>query len=164
MRGVMSLRAISYIFLALFFCLEATLAGEIKATEFAKQLESSGPGFHGLPLRKARVIDIDQNGSMEILLTRNEIEEKSPGFLNTQLYDALAWIDIYSETNAGYEIATNDFKDFLKERKRFYMEWLDRIQNLKDLNQDSISLVKKNSLLFESTLRKYAELASESGS
>jgi len=85
----------------------------------------------------------------------NPIEESATGFLNVELTPAFEWINVYKKKANNYLLATEEFPDFLKNRKSFYLSWLKRLENPSGLSRDSQSLVKHNVNDFKKTLNGY---------
>ena len=122
---------------------------------FANSLKSAGPSFHGVPLRETKFTDLNDDGIDEVLLHINSVEEASIGFLNTELFDAFVWIDIYKLKNGSYELVTKDFPEYLKQREIIYREWIMRLNTPETLSDDSSTTIKANYEYFIGVLNEY---------
>ena len=143
------------IYFILLLLLSLNAVAENSASEFGKILLNKGPQFHNVPLRKVEYRDLNNDGQPEILLHINRIEENAIGFLNSEIYNAFVWIEIYSKHNRKYSLNTHKYKEFVKERIAFYNHWLQAFENPINLENDSKNLIKSNYTLFKKTLTSY---------
>ena len=123
--------------------------------QFIAELKGKSPEHDGVPLRTYRTEDLNHDGELEVLEMVNPIEESATGFLNVELTPAFEWINVYKKKANNYLLATEEFPDFLKNRKSFYLSWLKRLENPSGLSRDSQSLVKHNVNDFKKTLNGY---------
>ena len=123
--------------------------------QFIAELKGKSPEHDGVPLRTYRTDDLNHDGELEVLEMVNPIEESATGFLNVELTPAFEWINVYKKKANNYLLATEEFLDFLKNRKSFYLSWLKRLENPSGLSRDSQSLVKHNVNDFKTTLNGY---------
>ena len=140
----------------LFLLLFASMSVSAEEADlFANSLKNAGPSFHGVPLRETKFIDLDRDGIDEVLLHINSVEEASIGFLNTELFDAFVWIDVYKLKDGSYELATKDFPEYLKQREIFYRKWIMRLDKPETLSDDSSTVLKANYEYFIGILNEY---------
>ena len=144
-----------YLYILALIITPITSIADVTITQFGEKLLNAGPKVHGMSLRDIKYYDIDGDGSNEILLHINKIEENSVGFLNIELYDAFVWIDVYSLMNGKYTKSTYKYKSFVKNRIAFYEKWLLKLNNPSDLENDSKNLIKYNKTTFKKTLEEH---------
>jgi len=130
-------------------------AAAVELDQFIAELKDKSPEHDGVPLRAYRTEDVNHDGDLEVLEMINPIEESAIGFLNVELYPAFEWINVYKKKANNYLMATEDFPNFLKNRKSFYLSWLKRLENPSGLGLDSQSLLKHNASDFKRKLNGY---------
>jgi hypothetical protein len=138
-----------------FVFLGTLLAAAVEPNQFIKELKAKSPEHDGVPLRTYWIEDLDHDGEPEVLESVNSIEEDATGFLNAKLYPAFEWINIYKRKDNSYILATENFPQFLKDRKSFYEAWLKQLKNISGLDSDSQLLVKHNADDFNRTLNDH---------
>lgn len=143
------------LFLTILALLRTLPAAAMELNQFIAELKARSPEHDGVPLRTYRTEDLNHDGELEVLESVNPIEESATGFLNVELYPAFEWINVYKRKANNYVVATEEFPNFLKNRKSFYLSWLKRLENPSGLGLDSQSLVKDNADDFKRTLNDY---------
>jgi len=106
-------------------------AWAVTPDQFIADLKYKSPTHDGAPLRSFRVEDVNGDAQPEVLEAINSIEEESTGFLNVELYPAFEWINVYQKKGDSFVLGTEEFPEFLRNRKAFYLSWLERFENLK---------------------------------
>lgn len=120
------------------------------AIEFIDQLKQKSPKYHGKPLNKYFITDLNNDNIYEIVERTNRIEAKTPGFLPSNLSVAFDYENIYCWENKKYELNNYKFKSYLHFKKSIYEFWKKKFMQLgEENNNDNINeLIQANQEYF----------------
>lgn len=124
------------------------------AQKKVNELKAKSIKVHGASLNRYHIKDLNNDGVDEIIESINNIERKSPGFLNIQLYRAFEYVKIYTLKNGEYVESYTDFEDYLEEKQETYFTWKNYIRNPEKLSTESQDLIARNKPLFLKELNR----------
>ena len=131
----------------LIFCSITSCSNEINdnaAQEFIKTLEAKSAQYHEIPLNRYFMVDLNRNGSVEIIERTNRIESAYVGLLNIEISSAFNYDKIYIIEEGQYVLSDKDIGQHLELQVSQLKLWRKLVQNPINLNDDSKQLIKAN--------------------
>lgn len=127
--------------------------------ELIDSLKQNSIKIHDKTINKFIIVDLDNDGSFEVIERTNRIEKEALGFLPSSLAYVFNFDKIFSMTNGKYK-ESNNFLGYLYSRRSHYKLWLKIIENNCDIetNESEFKILQLNKEYFLLEINRLIEL------
>lgn len=115
-----------------------------QAKSLIEQLKKDSPEYHGIPLNRYLITDIDFDGIFEVVECVNRIENEWTGALNVEMAPAFDYENIFRFEAGSFTENYSNYKWYLNRRLVHYKLWKNLIVNPVSLTPDSERFIEDN--------------------